>query len=365
MKKTLILMILLSAVFAACENGDWEFDDYEYQTVYFAHQTPVRTVTLGEDIVDTSLDNNWKFKVLATTAGVYNNERDVRIGISVSSELLNGVTFDGNGRNVLPLPSDYYTMSSDEIIIEEGNLTGGVEIQLTQAFFDDPLALDNNYVLPLVMNDVTNADSILRGESLFDGANRLVSEHWAVESKDYTLYAVKYINPWHGFYLRRGTDQVVRDGVASTFVRHEEYIEYDEVYELTSRSLNEIRYPLVYKNRLEQDLYLEMELVFDTDLGVTAGAITDEYQMNDSVRVYDFTSSGIGRYVVDGEEKGWGDQDRDVLYLEYEVNFVSEITFPISNPGFVDTEVVSYSTTDTLVMRNRGVAYEEFAVVVQ
>ena len=42
-KKFIYLSSVLAAMlFGACENGDWEFDNYEYTTVYFAYQSPVR-----------------------------------------------------------------------------------------------------------------------------------------------------------------------------------------------------------------------------------------------------------------------------------------------------------------------------------
>ena len=46
---------------------------------------------------------------------------------------------------------------------------------------------------------------------------------------DYVLYCVKYMNPWHGSYLRRGVDQINVDGVTSTNIRHEQYVEKDEI----------------------------------------------------------------------------------------------------------------------------------------
>lgn len=48
MLATLALPLTLALGFASCENGDKEFDDYDYQTVYFAQQNPIRTITLGE-----------------------------------------------------------------------------------------------------------------------------------------------------------------------------------------------------------------------------------------------------------------------------------------------------------------------------
>ena len=82
MNKTIMKCMVLGLLFAGCENGDKEFDDYEYQTISFATQTPIRTITLGEDkTVDNSLDNEHKCQIMATIGGVYENKGDVEIGI--------------------------------------------------------------------------------------------------------------------------------------------------------------------------------------------------------------------------------------------------------------------------------------------
>ena len=64
MKKVLfILLVLTTGILTSCENGDWEFPDYEYSAVYFAYQSPVRTLCMGEDVYDTSLDNEHKCQI--------------------------------------------------------------------------------------------------------------------------------------------------------------------------------------------------------------------------------------------------------------------------------------------------------------
>ena len=48
----------LSLVLASCYNKDKDFPGYEKgTTAYFAYQNPVRTLVLGNDIYDNSLDN--------------------------------------------------------------------------------------------------------------------------------------------------------------------------------------------------------------------------------------------------------------------------------------------------------------------
>ena len=77
MKKSFwIIAAMAGVLFTACENGDRDFPDFKYSAVYFAYQSPIRTITLGEDpSVDNSLDNEHKCQIMATIAGVYENKK--------------------------------------------------------------------------------------------------------------------------------------------------------------------------------------------------------------------------------------------------------------------------------------------------
>lgn len=332
MKIRIGLLGLLSAILPGCHNSDWDFPDYKYQTVYFATQFPVRTITLGEDIVDTSLDNEGKFRIMATTGGVYKANNDVVIDVVVDNTLCDGFAFGGLNTDIIAMPANFYTLASDKITIPQGAIVGGVEVQLTDAFFNDPLAITNTYVIPLRMTNVVNADSILSGKALAPEPRRAVSSDWAVVPKDYVFYAVKYINPWHGYYLRRGIDEV--SGIAdTTIVRHQPYVEKDEVTLLTTRSSAEIEMPLVFKDANNFNVTCALLLSFDEDGNCSISSATAGV-----------TASGTGKFVSKGEAKSWGDKDRDAIYLKYVVDFP-------------DMQV---SSSDTLVLRNRGVAMEVF-----
>jgi hypothetical protein len=317
MKKFLIPVILL-AVLASC-NKKRDFPDYEYQTVYFAYQYPVRTITLGEDIFDTELDNQHKCKIMATTGGVYYSKKDVTIGVTVDNSLLNGkLHFGANGDEVVVMPSSYYTLASDQIVIPKGGLSGGVEVQLADAFFNDPKAIKNSYVIPLRMSSKGNVDSILSG-------------------KDFMLYAIKYVNPWHGNYLRRGKD-VITGTVNKTSVRHKQYVEDDEVNKLSTRSLKQIEFPVVYKDQNGANINCTLLLTFDDAGKCTVSSATSNV-----------TASGNGSFLKKGEKNSWGSKDRDAIYLNYEVNLP-------------DMKVAS---TDTLVLRDRAVTMETFTPVIK
>lgn len=340
MKNILFLLLLLSVLYTSCKNQSWEFPNYDYQTVYFGHQTPVRTITFGEDIFDTSLDNQGKFQVMATTGGVYNTYRDVTLDVLVDNSLATDLVFDAEkgGRDVVPLPASHYTLASNKIVIPTGSLIGGVEVQLTDAFFEDPLAIAHNYVLPVKITNVTNADSILSGIPLptINNPHPAIAEHWEIRPKNYTLYAVKYINHWHGIYLRRGIDNITgkagyEDWTGSIIRRHAD-VERDELKNLNTRSRSIVEVPLTFQRTGQTNVNTNILLTFDGD-NCTVSAANNQY-----------TATGTGKFVKKGEKNSWGQQDRDVVYLEYTI----------------DHPQMTISSRDTLVLRNRGVAMEEF-----
>ncbi|MEI6948142.1 DUF5627 domain-containing protein [Paraflavisolibacter sp. H34] len=312
MKKLFISLMALAAL-ASC-NKEKEFPDYDYQTVYFSYQYPVRTVTLGEDIFNTDLDNQHKVKIMATTGGVYESKKDLTIGVNVDNSLVaNGQVFKGSTNDIVAMPANYYSLTSSSILIPKGSLTGGVEVQLTDAFFNDPKAIRNSYVIPLRMNAKGDADSLLAG-------------------KDFILYAVKYVNPWHGNYLRRGKD-VLSGSVTGTTVRHQQYVEDDEVKKLSTRSMQQVEFPLVVKDKNGNNVNCTLLLTFDGAGKCTVSSATTG-----------ITATGNGSFVKRGEKNSWGSKDRDALYLNYEV-------------ALTDMRVAS---TDTLVMRDRAVTMETF-----
>ena len=342
MKRTLLIASIIICILTAC-NKDWQFPDYKYTTVYFPYQAPVRTLVLGEDIIDNTLDNQHKFQIMATMGGVYENKKDVAIDVSVDNTLAQKVKFNSaNGDEVIPMPDNYYTFPSKDtkISIPTGKLMGGVEIQLTDAFFADPRSIKNTFVIPLRIKSVTNADSVLKGQSTLSSPDPRKAGDWNTVPKDYTLYAVKYVNPYHGTYLRRGID-VVKGNSGNTsldtsVVYHKTYVEQDELSNLFTRSMTQDTVLLNAKNKGNINAPFQLVLNFDNSGKVTvAGPANATYSV-----------SGTGEFVKKGDM--WGDQKRDVLYLKYQVNFAT----------------TTHNLTDTLVLRDRGVKFETFSPVV-
>ena len=317
----------------SCRNNDIEFDDYKYTTAYFANQTPVRTIVLGTSYVsDNSLDNARQCIIYAAMGGVYSNKTDRTVDVVVDNTLSNNLTVEtATGDRILPMPANYYTLPSDmKVTIPSGSMMGGLKIQLTDAFFADPLSTKVTYVIPLRITKATGIDSVLRGVAVSGSTrNSLIASDWSTVPKDYILFAVKYKNPWDAVYLRRGIEQSPN----GTVVYHKSHVEYDQVVSsVATKSLSELLISLNGKGAGNVDLPFQMVLKFDN-----AGSST----ITNPAGVA-YTVTGNGKYVKDGDM--WGDKKRDVLHLKYEVDFQGS----------------KHQFTDTLVLRDRAESYQLF-----
>jgi hypothetical protein len=307
---------------------------------------------LGEDVFDNTLDNQHKFMVMATMGGVYENKKDVVLSIAVDPNLGAKLKFGGAaGDSVYVLPSNYYTLPKDmKIVIPKGSVMGGMEVQLTDAFFQDPKAIKNTYVLPLKITSVSGADSILSGSTQKTSPDPRQPGDWTIAPKNFTLYAVKYINPYHGFYLRRGVDEVKGNGgntALDTTLDYRQparkpngdlpprntFVEKDQVVSVVTQALDQNSLSLTTRNRgSSTDVPFQLILKFDSQGKIAVS--------NPASATY--TATGTGEFVKKGDM--WGEQQRDVLRLKYQVNFGT----------------TTHSFTDTVVMRDRGVKFETF-----
>ena len=357
MKKYIYGVVLgaLSLSYMSCYNADREFPDYEGgTTAYFAYQYPVRTLVLGNDIYDNTLDNAHKCQIWSTMGGAYSG-RDAYVDIVVDPTLCDNLYFVNEGGNaaapVLPMPTDYYKLSSN-VIPYNGEPRGYVEVQFTDAFFNDPKAIENTYVIPLLMKSVRGIDHILTGtprEGLTP--SRTNTEDWDILAKDYVLYCVKYMNPWQAKYIRRGVDQVTEKGKATTVVRKdmslvntdlEHYKENpvnqnDEICSIKTKNMTQAIFPVSFKTS-GASISCNLILTFNGNQCIIS---TDDENV---------TASGSGEFITKGTEKPeykeyqWGSNNgvpvqRDILRLAYDVNF--------------NDKDIQVSTADTLVVQTR------------
>lgn len=310
-----ILTLVSALAMTACSSGDPEYDDFDYQTVYFAKNVTLRTLELGKDKeVDLTLDNQHKVRVTATMGGSYGNKRDITVNIAVDPTLCDGKKFS-DGTPMTVMPDTYYKLADSKIVIPAGQILGGVEVELTDDFFNDPKSLSNNYVIPVKMTGlVSGADSIL-------------------QDKDFVLYAVKYVNPWHAEYLRRGEDVLTTPAGTKTLVRKADYIEKDEPIKLVTASYTSDIMTVTVKDDKNNNVNVDLLLTFDSEGKCRVSSATEGV-----------TASGSGMFVENGEKQAINGEDRDVITLNYE--------FSIPSRG------ISCKTTDTLVLKLRGIEPE-------
>ena len=381
----------LSLTYVSCYNSEHEFPDFEGgTTAYFAYQFPIRTLVLGNDIYDNTLDNEHKCRIWATMGGAYHG-RKATVDIAVDKSLCDNLYFVDEGGNaaapVLPLPSTYYKLLSDAIPYNN-DTRGYVEVQFTDDFFNDEKAIANTYVIPLVMTSAKGIDHILTGtprEGL--SPSRTNTEDWEILAKDYVLYCVKYMNPWQGKYIRRGVDNVSENGTTTTIVRRdlslvnsdlEHYTENpvnanDEVCGITTKSMTQAIFPVSFS--IGKDEY-GIRPSQQCNLILTFNGSQCSISADDD----EIPSTGSGEFIVKGTEKPeykdyqWGNMNgqpvqRDILRLAYEVTFKKGrvIGKRIVKQGGKDVEVewilendVTISTNDTLVVQTRESNKKEF-----
>ena len=317
--KMVAALLALMASFTACENGDQAFDDYEGgTTAYFAYQSPVRTIVLGDDEYDTTLDKAHKLKILATFGGSYNG-RNATVNVAVDNSLCDNLTF-ADGTPVKAMPKKYYQLSTTAFNFN-GGMQGGTEVQLTDDFFKDPDAVKNTYVIPLVMQNQTGFDRIATG-TLKEGktGSRTNASIWETAPRDYVMYCVKYQNKYSGWWLTNHNTST-------------ENIEKASQVQITTRTLNSSVYTVEFQEG-SKILKADLLLTFDDKENCTITSLTEGV-----------TATGSGSWADNGIHS-WNNKDRDLMELNAEITFAGG---------------VKKNLNEKLVWWRSGVSKEEFS----
>ncbi len=337
----LFIIALLGMV--SCQNDPITFDDYETTACYFPYQSPARTLILGKyDVGFNTNDNNHIFEIGAIMSGVQANTKDRKIYFQVDNTLLDSV------KNVKALPPAYYTIqTASPAIIKAGSTKAVISIHLEDAFFDDPKTVaptqSTNYVIPVRIISVEGLDTILVGK-LASGITlpiRARAANWSVLPKDYTLFGIKFINKYHGNYLRRGVDSL------STFVSgnysfnskvnyHNQFVERDEVTKLTTLAKDSITLSNTIRRAVGGNAgTLNLKLGFDANGNCAVINTATKLQI------------GSGTFKDNGDM--WGAKAQDVIYLNY---------------SYIDAvNNQKHNVRDTMVIRDRAVVFETFTIV--
>jgi hypothetical protein len=202
MKKVIIYIAVIVGltVFTGCDQKI-EFPDYDLQAVYFPIQLPLRTLSLGEDRIDNSLDKELKFDIGVSIGGMYENKKDWTVDYVVADTLTKNVE-NAAKEQILPLPSGYYTLTpANTAVIPKGSFNGMIRVQLNPQFLDDPISMSGRYVIPLYITG-SSADSVLRGSAAEKNPDKRVAGDWEAGKlpRDWVMFGIKYINSYHGNY---------------------------------------------------------------------------------------------------------------------------------------------------------------------
>lgn len=339
MNNRLIYALLagVAVVLVSCHNAKQEFPDYKYNATYFSYQYPIRTLIQGEDEqINTDQDNKGIFRIGVTMGGAYSNNKSRKVEYVIDETLTENL-YSSTGVELAALPHSYYNFNeSGTIVIPKGSMQGYMDIQLTDSFFEDVDSENFKYVIP-VRIVTSETDSVLRGVPLFEGADRRIATEWYVKPLDFTIYAIKYINPWHGTYLYRGRDQY---GVNNTVVYRNQYVERSEIKSLTTIAKNQTK--LITQVRQSTGASpgdISMILTFDAENKCVVTSDASSYA----------TVTGSGKFVKGGDS--WGGKARHVIHLDY----------TYTDPATTEQHQVK----DTLVIRDRNVKLETYSPVVK
>lgn len=317
---TLGLAAIAMLATTSCESGNQEFDYDGETSVYYSKPSYVRTVEMGEDPdLDLTEDNLHNINILAFCGGGYGNGNNVTVDYLVDPTLIEGksMIYNDKERAMTLMPQEYYTIeNANQFVIAKGNLKGGPKIHLTDAFFADAKSLDVNYVIPIKLTKATGVDKIIEGQ-------------------DYTVCAVKFVNPWHAVYLRRGKDHVAyADGTTAENYRHTQYMEKGELMNVTTSGLKQSKMVVGVKDKAGVAHNVTLLLNFDDDNNCTVTTADPNAEV-----------SGSGKFVKACENMGG--IKRNALYLDYNVKV---------------NGVATIATQDTMVVRNRGIVREYFTL---
>ena len=383
MKIKLKLILIVAMVFSviACENQENDFDDFGSTSVYFPFQTPVRTLIQGKyDLGFNENDNNGRFEIGVVMSGVYNNDIDRRVHFELAPELIDAAALGVDTVNVKILPASYYTIEQESpVTIPSGSTNGRIPVQLSDAFFDDPLSFaefeEVHYVIPLRITDYEELDSLLTGVPLVDNPIKIRDEDWDPLPKDYTLFGIKFMNKYEGIYLRRGEDaatgfnesvtvfengdptETVSENIDGSTVYRAEFVVQDELLPLATAGRNEVTTTIdVRRPGIATDIQLSLLLTFNDN---------EEITVSNADPNSNITVTGTGSFVEDGDE--WGGESRDVIYLDFQyveqdVEVTQNLVFGNLISTTTSTFELNHQVNDTLVIRDRNVRFEEFVV---
>ncbi len=312
--KLYVSAILAAVCLTACY--DDYVKDYEVQSVYFAFQTDVRSVIVGEGM---------KFSTGIMLAGVIENSMDRRVKFTVDNSLLNDDAVSALKNHdftyikdhfatidqIEALPSDVYKLlvenqESNEAIIRKGQHLGSITVQVDSAkFLSDASRLVPDQAIAF---RITESDSAP-----------------ALEGKESEVICVRYENMLFGHWWHGGVT-VVTDATGQEVDRIEYFTTIPQadskVWTLTTVAPDELTTNAMGGN--QNSSKSELKLKIDMEDGSIDVSSADGAS-------YDVTSDGVCQY-----NRAKLLQNRQI-FLKYKW----------------EADGKTYHATDTLTFRNR------------
>lgn len=309
----MMLAVMLLPIAIACGGDDAKEGDKGSATnpensdtyVYFANQYPVRTILLGTTWeYDNTLDNEHKCKIYATIGG--NTYKSIKgyVELAVDESLVKNLYMEDGITPVKAMPRNYYSLSSSTIGFDNVT-TDGVIVEFSDAFFKDPDAVKNTYVIPLVMTSQTGLGSIKKGKSK-DGlsGSRTNPKVWDEQPMDFVLYCVKYMNKYSGDWITNGTNSIKDLRI------HQNHGEVKGVT-IKTKGLNECIFSVSYQHG-SKEYKADLLLAFNADDVCTISSLTSGAAVNGSGYWQSLgAKKEITGYVL----------DVDLLELSYTIDF--------------------------------------------
>lgn len=368
----IMLVVMMLPLLMACSSDSSE-DNYQGNqspdnVVFFPYQAQQRILLLGNGMsYDNSADNAHKCRI-NTVMGGANLGKIESVDVTVDESLCDNVWFtDDNGHPayaVTPMPKDYYVLESNKIYYDGS--TGYVDVQLTDAFFNDPkTSTDNTYVIPLLMTGITGFGKILTGTPN-DGLNppRTDVNAWKEPAMDYTLCCVKYVNPWHGHYLRRSVNELTIDGVTTIDVRKDTTLvnQYPDFYTgnpvnnrddectISSKNMKQAIYHASFHIPPRKYDFINCDLILTFNGNSCTITSADE----------NITAQGSGEFIPNGTERP---EYKDYQWVSgpNEVHEKCDILRMTYKVDFIDKNI-QVSTNDTLVVYSRNVTRKFYEI---
>ncbi len=306
-KYNIALVWLLVIAFIGCEKYEDYISDFDYTTVYFPYQDPLRTVVMGEGL---------DFEVGVVLGGRRDNQQQETVRFEKDIALLSGT-------GLRLLPEEYYSLSDDlQMIIPAGSIFGRITVTLDSSLFvNDTLSYETNYALPLRITETT-ADSILQG------SYNEATGQYDVAPKDYTVVAIKYINPYHGSYYHKGREFVYDPGgmLVDTNVYSLPNLVNNFTWDLDTRGPEELFTTGIGSYMSNGQGTYAMKLIIDGN---------DVSIQNVDDPLSDITTVVGGSSSYDPENR--------MFYLDY---------------SYTDSDSMRYESTDTLFFRDNGLEFE-------